>query len=338
MAVYVTNQEITAMEDRLSGTMQKMQTETGALALRLDVHAAAMKLVVEEANVKSQVNAYLDGELNSLDAMRVKGEKRLDERISNLEKLYEDAREHFWSQEQADELANFRDDVDDSICRLWDAIGTHTHDLRSDEPETESIGQILLQSCKNDNEKSFAELQAQIDDMRTTLVTERNNHLKLMEEEHNEHMRIAGVERDLRVRQFIELRADFDELRAKLTAKEREDRIMETSGRRFEVSRVPSEPLSSGPPGGWSSSSPGLGWNCLDSSIGSTCPPAPGWMPRGQPPMGIFMDAPMGTSMSGPPPIRPCMAVSTQLPMGAAIGKSMAPPMPTAAKFLPISR
>merc|ERR1712137_739345 len=65
-----------------------------------------------------------------------------------------------------------------------------------------------------------------------------------------------------------------------------------------------------GPPGGWSLSSP-----------------APVWAPRGPPPMGASMGAPMGASMGGPPPMRPSMAVSMGAPMGPGIGKSMAPPM-----------
>merc|ERR1712007_158192 len=74
----------------------------------------------------------------------------------------------------------------------------------------------LVLGIKRDHENALHDLQLRIDELRTSLVQERNNHVKWMDEErvafrkaHDEHVHIVEVERDTRLRQLQDLRADF---------------------------------------------------------------------------------------------------------------------------------
>merc|ERR1712007_35562 len=74
----------------------------------------------------------------------------------------------------------------------------------------------IVQGAKKDQDNALHELRTRIDELRSTLVQERNNHAKWMEEErtafrkaHDEHVHIVEVERDTRLRQLQDLRADF---------------------------------------------------------------------------------------------------------------------------------
>jgi len=105
-------------------------------------------------------------------------------------------------------------------------------------PSQQSDG---LSEIKAENEKSTQEMEARLDEVRASLISERNLHLKWMGEEraafkksHDEHMRCVEVERDARLRQASELRSEF----VKLITKEREDRVIDASVRRSEVDRA----------------------------------------------------------------------------------------------------
>merc|ERR1712137_469289 len=98
-----------------------------------------------------------------------------------------------------------------------------------------------LQSIESKNEKLLREMEAKVEEVRTSLISQGNLHSKCMEEErasfkksHDEHMRCVEVERDARIRQTAELRAEF----VKLITKEREDRTIDASVRRSEVDRT----------------------------------------------------------------------------------------------------
>merc|ERR1712107_497088 len=74
----------------------------------------------------------------------------------------------------------------------------------------------IVQGVKKDQDNALHELRTRIDELRTSLVQERNNHAKWMDEErvafrkaHDEHVHIVEVERDARVRQIQEMRGDF---------------------------------------------------------------------------------------------------------------------------------
>jgi len=74
----------------------------------------------------------------------------------------------------------------------------------------------LVLGIKKDHEHALHDLQIRIDELRSSLVQERNNHAKWMDEErvafrkaHDEHVHIVEVERDARVRQIQEMRGDF---------------------------------------------------------------------------------------------------------------------------------
>merc|ERR1712007_155502 len=77
------------------------------------------------------------------------------------------------------------------------------------------LNKIVL-GIKKDHDNALHDLQTRIDELRTTLVQERNNHAKWMDEEraafrkaHEEHVHIVEVERDNRLRQIQEMRGDF---------------------------------------------------------------------------------------------------------------------------------
>jgi len=98
-----------------------------------------------------------------------------------------------------------------------------------------------LESMESKNEKLLHELETRLEEIHANFMSERNLHLKWMEEEraafkksHEEHMRCVEVERNARVRQTAELRTEF----VKLITKEREDRIVDASVRRSEVDRA----------------------------------------------------------------------------------------------------
>merc|ERR1712206_29648 len=74
----------------------------------------------------------------------------------------------------------------------------------------------IVQGVKKVQDNALHELRTRIDELRSTLVQERNNHAKWMEEErtafrktHDEHVHIVEVERDARLRQIQDLRVDF---------------------------------------------------------------------------------------------------------------------------------
>jgi len=74
----------------------------------------------------------------------------------------------------------------------------------------------IVQGVKKDQDNALHELRTRIDELRSTLVQERNNHAKWMEEErtafrkaHDEHVHIVEVERDARLRQIQDLRVDL---------------------------------------------------------------------------------------------------------------------------------
>jgi len=76
--------------------------------------------------------------------------------------------------------------------------------------------QKVVQGVKKEQDATVHELQLRIDELRSALVQERNNHVKWMDEEraafrkaHDEHVHIVEVERDTRLRQLQDLRADF---------------------------------------------------------------------------------------------------------------------------------
>merc|ERR1719502_1160210 len=85
------------------------------------------------------------------------------------------------------------------------------------------------------------ELQQRTEELRNGSMEGRNSQLKIGEEErlafrkaHEDNMRWLEAERDTRLRQTTELRADF----VKAVTKEREDRIKDISEHRSEISRV----------------------------------------------------------------------------------------------------
>merc|ERR1712007_378979 len=97
------------------------------------------------------------------------------------------------------------------------------------------------ETIESKTEKILRDMEERIEEVRTNFTSERNLHLKWMEEEraafkksHDEHMRCVEVERNARMRQSAELRSEF----VKLITKEREDRIIEASMRRSEVDRA----------------------------------------------------------------------------------------------------
>jgi len=76
--------------------------------------------------------------------------------------------------------------------------------------------QKVVQGVKKEQDATVHDLQLRIDELRSALVQERNNHVKWMDEEraafrkaHDEHVHIVEVERDTRLRQLQDLRADF---------------------------------------------------------------------------------------------------------------------------------
>jgi len=77
------------------------------------------------------------------------------------------------------------------------------------------INKIII-GVKKENDAALHDMQSRIDELRTTLVQERNDYTKWMDEEraafrkaHYEHVHIVEVERDSRLRQMQELRVDF---------------------------------------------------------------------------------------------------------------------------------
>jgi len=99
----------------------------------------------------------------------------------------------------------------------------------------------LASSTQTTVEKMQQEVRQKTEELRECLADERNNHLKTAEEDriafkkaHDDHMRCLEVERDTRLRQTTEMRADL----IKAVTKEREDRIMGISEHCSEVSRV----------------------------------------------------------------------------------------------------
>merc|ERR1712063_191091 len=74
----------------------------------------------------------------------------------------------------------------------------------------------IVTGVKKEQDNALHELRTRIDELRSKLVEERNNHAKWMEEErtafrkaHDEHVHIVEVERDARLRQIQDLRVDF---------------------------------------------------------------------------------------------------------------------------------
>merc|ERR1712137_39274 len=72
----------------------------------------------------------------------------------------------------------------------------------------------IMEMVKLENEKSMQDMQARIEEVRSSLISERSLHLKWM-----------GEERDARLRQASDLRTEF----VKIITKEREDRVIDAS-------------------------------------------------------------------------------------------------------------
>jgi len=150
-------------------------------------------------------------------------------------------------------LSNLKEEV---TCEYKSFVGNslEQHYTTSVAPSQQLLDGVT-EIVKSENEKSLQELQARIEEVRASLISERSLHLKWMEEErtafkkaHDEHMRCVEVERDARLRQATELRTEF----VKLITKEREDRIIDASVRRSEVDRAKQsiKAMSSGLDGG----------------------------------------------------------------------------------------
>jgi len=95
-------------------------------------------------------------------------------------------------------------------------------------------------AIKSENERRLLDFEQRISEVSRGLQTERNNHSKWMEEEraafkksHEEHMRCVEMERDARLRQATELRADL----MQLISKDREERIVDTAERRSDAAK-----------------------------------------------------------------------------------------------------
>jgi len=124
----------------------------------------------------------------------------------------------------------------------------------------------LTSSTQTNVEKMQQELKQKTEELRNFVAEERNNQLKMAEEDrisfrkaHDDHMRCLEVERDTRLRQTTEMRADF----IKAVTKEREDRITGNSEHCSEVSKVVRE---------WQSfkNSGGLSSRMCNTTIGSS--------------------------------------------------------------------
>jgi len=120
----------------------------------------------------------------------------------------------------------------------------------------------LCDGFTNENSKAIRKLQASIKEIQDTLEADRSTYMKSVEEErvafrksHDEHMRCVQSERDARLRQLTEVRAEY----GKAIQKEHEDRMADAAEQKKELLKMLR--LSSSTPGGSPStlgSSPGL--------------------------------------------------------------------------------
>merc|ERR1712137_1154836 len=79
----------------------------------------------------------------------------------------------------------------------------------------------LFAGLRTEAERIFREIQERIEGMRADSTTERNSELKATEDErvsyktaHEEHMRCLNMERDARMREITEIRADISKMLA----------------------------------------------------------------------------------------------------------------------------
>jgi len=126
-----------------------------------------------------------------------------------------------WKAQLSEEYKNGSGQLDRAITARYEAsVNNSSQQLNK-----------ALTGIKKEHDNALHELQVRIDELRTNLVHERNSHAKWMDEEraafrkvHDEHLHMVEVERDARIRQGQEIRAD-------LTKSIRADN--ETEGGRF---------------------------------------------------------------------------------------------------------
>lgn len=130
------------------------------------------------------------------------------------------------------------------FVREYKSIQTEMERLLSEQDTGSQHVKDLMSTMKVDNDRLKREINQHIDEIRSDFADERNSRLRLAEEErgvfkklHEEHGRCLDLERDTRLRQVTELRADF----VKALTKERETRVVDLSEHRSETSKVARE-------------------------------------------------------------------------------------------------
>lgn len=111
-----------------------------------------------------------------------------------------------WKAQLSEEYKNGSGQLDRAITARYEAsVNNSSQQLNK-----------ALTGLKKEHDNALHELQVRIDELRTNLVHERNSHAKWMDEEraafrkvHDEHLHMVEVERDARIRQGQEIRADL---------------------------------------------------------------------------------------------------------------------------------
>merc|ERR1712137_1087023 len=111
-----------------------------------------------------------------------------------------------WRSEFTKDYQSAHSQLDRAITARYEA-SVNTYSIQTNK---------IVQEAKKEYDSALHDMQSRIDELRTALVQERNNHIKWMDEEraafrkaHSEHLHIVEVERENRVRQIQELRVDF---------------------------------------------------------------------------------------------------------------------------------
>lgn len=155
----------------------------------------------ETQAINEQSAAALKEELLLESQRSLEAQKKLSDDVTAV-----DAKCNQWKSEFTKDYQAAHSQLDRAITTRYEA---------SVNDSSVKLNKIVL-GIKKDHDNALHDLQTRIDELRTTLVQERNNHAKWMDEEraafrkaHEEHVHIVEVERDNRLRQIQEMRGDF---------------------------------------------------------------------------------------------------------------------------------
>jgi len=227
------NDELVALRQKIDNTHDILNGEinTGFVGLRdqLDETKASLEashrarqqqVIIEVQNVHERHESKLKEE----SSQRCAGIKQVLEKTSQIEAVCETLRSEF--------------------TRECKSVHMEMERLMTEHEAASQQMTDVMSTMTVDNERIKRDMNQCIDGLRSDFVDERNRQLRLAEEErgvfrklHEEHVHCLDVERETRLRQATQLRADF----VKAMTKERETRVADSSEHRSEMSRVARE-------------------------------------------------------------------------------------------------